>query len=640
MVVDIALFGENWSEEAQQFQQINPEIQILYTSNVEKNLSQGEAGLFNRWNVIQKPFSPYNIKLMLMNEWVEANGLAPEQEVPAKVRLPIRAKITLPYILLALFLALAATYIVTRLVFETIEERFINQLMETGLISAEWMVKEEDRLLETLRIIVNTKGIAEAILEGDSELLRELAFPVAVNSLEEAVEILDTSGTSLLSMHHREGGNIEEYEFTSGDNLYGGWDFVQKVMSQQADAIGDKYSGFEGAPWGDFFYVSGPIVDQNNQVIGVILIGKSLPTLAQQIREATLAQVSLYDDVGKPLATTFLEAETLDEEVARNILARQDDDSYRRDLNITNIDYSELLGPLEARYDVDLGLMGVALPQNLFVQLTQTSRWQIMIIVAIALMTVITVGILVSDSITRPLLQVVRATSEVARGNMRIKLEPTSNDEISTLARTFNHMITELDRSNYELLEAYDSSLEGWSRALELRDYDTDEHSRRVVIMAMRMAVDLGIPDEELIHVRRGAMLHDIGKMGVPDSILLKPGKLTEEEWEVMRRHPVFAYEMLRPIKYLRPAIDIPYCHHEKWDGSGYPNGLKGEDIPLSARIFSIVDVWDALTSDRPYRKAWSNEKTIEFIHSQRNIHFDPIVVDALVSILIEEERI
>ena len=192
-------------------------------------------------------------------------------------------------------------------------------------------------------------------------------------------------------------------------------------------------------------------------------------------------------------------------------------------------------------------------------------------------------------------------------------------------------LFTKLERANVDLLRAYDATIEGWAHALDLKDEETEEHSRRVTELTMRIARKLRIKEAELAHVRRGALLHDIGKMGIPDSILLKPGKLTDEEWEFMRKHPVFAFEMLSPIDYLRPALDIPYCHHEKWDGSGYPRGLKGEQIPLAARIFAIVDVYDALTSDRPYRKAWSKEKTLEHIREQSGKHFDPHVLDVFV---------
>jgi putative nucleotidyltransferase with HDIG domain len=184
-----------------------------------------------------------------------------------------------------------------------------------------------------------------------------------------------------------------------------------------------------------------------------------------------------------------------------------------------------------------------------------------------------------------------------------------------------------------ELIIAYDATIEGWARAMDLRDKETENHTRRVTEMTLSLAKALGIKDNETLHIRRGALLHDIGKMGVPDNILLKEGKLTEEEWILMRRHPQFAYEMLQPIKYLRQSLDIPYCHHEKWDGTGYPRGLKREQIPLAARIFAVVDVWDALTSDRPYRKGWSKQKALNHIREQSGKQFDPKVVDAFLEI-------
>ena len=185
-----------------------------------------------------------------------------------------------------------------------------------------------------------------------------------------------------------------------------------------------------------------------------------------------------------------------------------------------------------------------------------------------------------------------------------------------------------LQKSNMELAIAYDATIEGWSRAMDLRDEETEGHTQRVVEKAMKLAVDFDFSGEMLMHIRRGALLHDIGKLGVPDNILLKPGKLTDEEWVIMKRHPTFAFEMLAPIQYLSRALNIPYCHHEKWDGTGYPRGLSGEQIPLEARIFAIVDVWDALTSDRPYRKAWTKERTLEYIQSLASTHFDPVVVE------------
>lgn len=193
-------------------------------------------------------------------------------------------------------------------------------------------------------------------------------------------------------------------------------------------------------------------------------------------------------------------------------------------------------------------------------------------------------------------------------------------------------MIAQLEQTNKELIEAYEETLSGWARALETRDKATEQHSQRVAEISVQLAKDLGIEESKMIHLRRGVLLHDIGKIAIPDRILQKHGPLTEEEWVVMRQHPLTAYAMLSPIAYLRPAIDIPYYHHERWNGSGYPFGLKGEEIPLTARIFAVVDVWDALTSDRPYRKALPREEVVEYIRAQAGIQFDPRVVKAFLA--------
>ena len=195
-------------------------------------------------------------------------------------------------------------------------------------------------------------------------------------------------------------------------------------------------------------------------------------------------------------------------------------------------------------------------------------------------------------------------------------------------------LFKDLEESNDNLVHAYDQTIEGWSLAMDLRDEETEGHTRRVTDLTLHLSRLMEIDEDHLLHIRRGALLHDIGKMGIPDHILLKPGKLTEDEWAIMRKHPTFAYEMLSRIEYLKPALDIPYAHHEKWDGSGYPRGLKGEEIPLAARIFAIVDVYDALTSDRPYRKAWSQEQALDYIREQSGSHFDPQVVQVFMHLI------
>lgn len=199
-------------------------------------------------------------------------------------------------------------------------------------------------------------------------------------------------------------------------------------------------------------------------------------------------------------------------------------------------------------------------------------------------------------------------------------------------------LFKELRDAHHELALAYEATIEGWARALELRDLETEGHCRRVTEMTLQLARMMGMSADELLHVRRGALLHDIGKMGIPDAILLKPGPLTPEERAIVERHPQLAYELLSSIPFLRPALDIPYCHHERWDGTGYPRGLKGEEIPLAARIFAVVDVYDALCSDRPYRKAWPEAEARRYIREQAGKQFDPQVVELFLQLL-EEAR-
>ena len=196
-----------------------------------------------------------------------------------------------------------------------------------------------------------------------------------------------------------------------------------------------------------------------------------------------------------------------------------------------------------------------------------------------------------------------------------------------------NELFESLEKSNMELKHAYDATIEGWSRALDLRDRETEGHTQRVAEITLKLANAVRVDKGSILHIRRGALLHDIGKMGVPDQILFKEGPLDANEWEIMRKHPVFAYEMLSPIKYLAPALDIPYCHHEKWDGTGYPRGLSGEQIPLAARIFAVADVWDALLSDRSYRKKWSKEESYAYILENSGTHFDPQIVEAFTTL-------
>lgn len=194
-----------------------------------------------------------------------------------------------------------------------------------------------------------------------------------------------------------------------------------------------------------------------------------------------------------------------------------------------------------------------------------------------------------------------------------------------------------LKRSHHELDQALEDILKCWARALELQNREPHGHDQRVVEATQRLAQKMGYNECDLVTLRRGVHLHDIGKMGIPENILFKTTQCTEKEWAIIRQHPYIAHQLLSSLPILGPALDIPYCHHEKWDGSGYPRGLKGEDIPLAARMFAVVDAWDTLLSDRPYRPAWSRDGTLNYIREQSGKSFDPQVVEAFLDMLEKE---
>jgi putative nucleotidyltransferase with HDIG domain len=285
--------------------------------------------------------------------------------------------------------------------------------------------------------------------------------------------------------------------------------------------------------------------------------------------------------------------------------------------------------------------------------IADSGRNLIMVTTAAATLLLITLMAFVLQSIVRPIRRLATAANQLAQADFEntspnaLMLENLGkpfwigkNDEVGLLADSFVHMSNELTniyqglvynlrQANQELSLAYDSALQGWSSALELRDHDIEKHTTRVAEKLVSLARFMEIPEEEIVHYRRGALLHDVGKMAVPDAVLRKTGPLSEQEWQIIRQHPIYAYVMLRKIPFLQKALDIPYSHHEKWDGSGYPRGLLQTQIPISVRIFSVLDTWDALLYDRPYRKAWTKDKALEYIASQSGKDFDPDVVDA-----------
>jgi putative nucleotidyltransferase with HDIG domain len=537
-------------------------------------------------------------------------------------------------------MAVGMAFVLYQIIFENIDQRFNTQLVESGRLASEWMVKEENQRLDTLRLLAYSQGVGDALKARNSEQLRLDTWGLTIGHQEDAVEFLDTQGKLVLSMRHRPGSQkVEDYLFASGGDFnYRQWPFIENVIDEQADHKADKYSGLGRADWGDYFYVSGPVYDSAGDFAGVVLVGRTMTNLVQNMRQDILAQVTIYDLNGMPVASTYT-APSLTKDEVQTVIAKQAGSSLRidgdrqRSLTFSNIDYAEVLGAWKLHGN-NAGLIGTAIPKNFLIQTSSTTRIQIAILVGLGLFLVLIAGGIIANYITRPLLNLVTASKEIAKGNLRVKVQPHSHDEVAVLTENFNRMIASITQSHNDLMRAYDSTLLGWSRAIDLRDNETAQHSERVTELAVRLAQRMGLSETDLTNMYRGALLHDVGKIGVPDLILKKPGALTETEWVEMRKHPQDAYEMLSQIEYLQPAIDIPYCHHEKWDGSGYPRGLKGEEIPLAARIFTVVDVWNAMVTDRIYRKAIPEEEVLKYLIQNRGIYFDPQVVDAFIEMI------
>lgn len=551
------------------------------------------------------------------------------------MHLSLRSKIILPYLILALGLAVGATYIISQVIFDSIEERFVNQLIDVGKLANEWNVREETRMLGTLRLVANTESLAQAVQAQDAEALRMLVYPIILNAGEEEAHILDLQGRALLSLRHAPTGEVETYEFSQGSAEFAPWPFVQAVLTGRVDAQGDKYSGVVTTSSSSYFYVAGPIYNAQAELTGVVLIGNATVNLVRGIREELLAQVALYDLSGQILSTTFLDPSPLSAEDLTSIQT-QPDQSLLRNLQSADVQYREIIGPWQTRNGETIGWMGLSFAENFLIRLSQNTWFKILFFVLTALLLVVLIGYFIADQISRPILDLNQAAGRVSKGDLTVQVPPISNDEIANLTQEFNSMVSNLHQSKLDLVTAYDKTLEGWAKALEFRDGETMGHSLRVTEMTVELAKRLDVPEDQHVHIQRGALIHDIGKMAIPDSILLKPGSLTYEEWKIMQKHPTYAVEMLGEIPFLWPALSIPACHHEKWDGTGYPRGLKTHQIPLAARIFAVVDVWDALRSDRPYRASLSVEDCIFTIKSKSGTHFDPKIVEAFMEMIRE----
>ncbi len=452
LLLDLHFEGNEWLGLLRQARQQTAPIKIILTNKYPDLQRELMAGEYGATVFLRQPYT---------QRWIEAafqRVAASDEGQPVtkrkaqlpQVRFPVRFKITAPYLILALVFALASAFVITQVILESVQDRYLNQLIETGRQVSDWMVREEDRLLGTERLIANSQGLAQSIVDQDAEAVRTLAFPLGVNAGEEAVEIVDLQGMTLLSMHHVLNGGTGDYDFSKGDPIFGQQPFVRTILLGQTDTVGDKYAGLVQASWGNVFYVAGPVHDAGGQVVGAVLVGKFLPTLARESARDNLTDVSFYDFQGQELASSFLGSAipAISEAQILQILRDQATASLTRTLPLSAAHYAEILGPWQARNKENIGLVGAALPQEYLVRTSSGVQLQVFVLVAAAIILVVMVGLFLANLITRPLARLVAASSEVAQGNLEIKVDSTGNDEMAVLAHSFNYMVAGLQEGS------------------------------------------------------------------------------------------------------------------------------------------------------------------------------------------------
>lgn len=454
LVVDLHLPEADWQQILMMTHRLHAQMRVLLTLHHPDRQREGLAQAQGLAVAVRLPCTQNEIEQaleQLAQQRSPRQSLPPRRRLRPHIRVPVRVKITLPYALLALILALAATYVVSEVALDSIEERFTNQLIEVGKQSADELVREENRLLSTLRLVAYTVDLPAAITTGDAERLRVLTLPIVVNAQEEALDIVDQAGVSLLSLRYQPTASPVSYTATRGDTQFARWLLVQRVLQHQVDPYGDKFADLvlvQGAEAGYYLYVAGPVYDEAGQLVGAVLVGKRISTLVRQFKQQTMAQTTIYTPAGHPVASTLpldaaASAELLLPQVT-SLLEQQATASRMRPLLVGSIRYRELVGPFEVRNGDDLGVLGTALPQTFLVRPSQMTRLKITVLVLIAFALVVTIGVVLARRITAPLLRVVQAAGQVARGDLNVVVQPTGTDELAFLTRTFNAMVARL----------------------------------------------------------------------------------------------------------------------------------------------------------------------------------------------------
>jgi putative nucleotidyltransferase with HDIG domain len=548
----------------------------------------------------------------------------------------IRWKIVLPYAFLSIVLAVIGTYLVTRLVTGSLTERFDNQLAEAGRVTADAVVRQEREHLEIVRAVAFTEGVADSIRTGNEKSLEDLVEPIAANAAVERLEVLDAQGQRVKTLSLSDGGALIYQELNDDDDP-ASWPLVERILQGDSDELGDKHAQIVETSQGFVLYTAGPVL-KNDRLVGVVLVGTPLDSFVKQAKTEALADITVYDFDGNPLSSTFAQLDdTPNNEARLDVSGAVLEEAFsgasavREQRTLWGRDYDLLYGRLEVRDQV-VGLYSVGLSTDFIFSAGTTTRLQMSLLFGVGMTAVLAVGLFLAHLLTRPLLRLVRTARLVAGGDLSARSEVKSGDEIGALASSFNEMTEKLQRQHI-------ASLKALASAIDARDPYTLGHSVRVGQLAAMLGRHLGLDEKTLAQIEIGGYLHDIGKIGIRDAVLLNPERLTAEERRTMNEHPRIGLSILQPVDLPREVIEFVHGHHERLDGSGYPEGLKGEHISIIARIAAVADMYDALTSGRPYREAATPEEALALLRAEAGKLLDPHVVDALAAVMPEWER-
>ncbi len=535
-------------------------------------------------------------------------------------RWSIQQKIVLPFFVLLAFVGMVGTALITSRATTATVSAFEGSLLRASLLSNDHLAVLEAERLAQLRAAIDTQGVAPALAADDAASLTRLLHPIQANAApaQLTIRVLDATGKEVLTLT-APGATPQLHPLQD-------LSVVRAVLSGQTDAQGDKYVFPRAEPAGTMLYWIGPVRADPRTVVGAVLVGESLVEIGDSIRDSRASELVFYDPSGRVLLSSLNGAPAL----PPSVLAQLGQGPVRMSQVIDQHPYQFLVGNWRLRSSSVGYLAAVLRADAVEASVAQIRLLMVLVFAAAALMTLL-FGTLVARRITRPVEHLVRSTAAVSAGDLSHRAPVESNDEIGSLAESFNAMAASLEQKTTELEESYFASIESLARAIDARDPSTFGHSTRVAAISLQIAQTMGLDAETQKTLRRAALLHDIGKIGIEDRVLHKPGPLTDEEWAAMKQHPLIGHKMLSGLHFLQPSLVGVLHHHERWDGKGFPDGLRGDAIPAHIRVLTVADALDAMTSDRPYRAGLAFEEALAEIQKRAGTQFEPAAVEALM---------